>query len=369
MLALLGASNSGDLIEDAARSWRAKVGAEEGFRVQDAAGSKRKDGSKNGKNTTGCDWNEVSDGAGAVVGVECKSAGPVYDASQKRWYWTFQNIKAAEHKKRYFAILTPDGIAVFDASDLEVGTNGVKTDTCGGEITWNGPCGVTNAREALEHLLEKSDHLRIATLAYAAYAAILAVRTPAHYAFEGTPLAGISGSMRGLVGEAIVQNLATDLFGQPVTRPANTGLDLKGNERSASSATVDFLLGKDGLEIKTGTLCWDTSQRRWKVEFVGIKRIHHDRLVLVFHAPDGLHVIEHVGDFGWCETSGVVQVYAPAGTLKGKTVKPDSRYKKPASIAAHKKRSYELGDPAVATQNILKKFWLGGCPYITHIAF
>ena len=41
----------------------------------------------------------------------------------------------------------------------------------------------------------------------------------------------------------------------------------------------------------------------------------------------------------------------------------------PASIAAHKKRSYELGDPAVATQNILKKFWLGGCPYIAHIPF
>lgn len=76
MLALLGASNCGDLLEAVVRAWRVKVGRNKGFQVHDATGSKRKNGVENGQNSTGCDWNEVDDADGAVVRVECKSASP-----------------------------------------------------------------------------------------------------------------------------------------------------------------------------------------------------------------------------------------------------------------------------------------------------
>ena len=188
-------------------------------------------------------------------------------------------------------------------------------------------------------------------------------------AFEDTPLVGVrKNKMMGPYGEAIVEHFAKDLFfGKPITRPTDTGLGLKGNERNAQNTTVDFLLGDESLEIKTGTLYWNTSHACWTVKFRGTNRDLHDHLILVFHSPDGLHILEHVGDFGL--SNGTVQVSSPSGTLAGEPVKPNKKMTNPASIAAHKKRSYELGDPAVATQNILKKFWLGGCPYITHIAF
>ena len=67
---------------------------------------------------------------------------------------------------------------------------------------------------------------------------------------------------------------------------------------------------------------------------------------------------------------GVVQVSAPAGTLKGEEVKANKTNTNPATIKKHTERSLELGAPAVALQGIHKKFWLKGkCPYIAHIPF
>ena len=49
------------------------------------------------------------------------------------------------------------------------------------------------------------------------------------------------------------------------------------------------------------------------MHLAGIKRDLHDRLILVIHAPDGLHILLHAGDFGWSESDtsegvGCVQV-------------------------------------------------------------
>ena len=224
--------------------------------------------------------------------------------------------------------------------------------------------------------LEQYEHLLVVTLKYddIEYAELLKVRTPAHEAFEGTPLAKMSGCMRGLCVEDIVKYLAKDLFGQSVKRPADPGVDHKGNARGAHNATTDFVLGEFGLEVKVGTLKWDSSNGCWMVEFKGIKRLLHSLLILVIHSPDGLHVLLHAGDFGWSESTtpgqGKIQVRAPAGTLKGDGVKDNKTIKYQVAIDAHKKRSLELGTPAVALQCILKKFWLtGACPYLAHVPF
>lgn len=364
MVELLGASNAGDLIESVVRQWRQC----EDVQVRDAVGSKRKNGTNNGQNSTENDWREGKNGE---IRVECKSASLSYAAYWKRWKLMFANIKKGKYDKLYLAFATPNGIEVFDGTKQNVGTSGVKTNKEGGEIQWSGPNGVTSPRKALKRILKTYEHLCVATLAYSDFKELLSVRTPGHYALKGTPLADINRQMRGHVVEGIVQHFAPTLFnGAVLTRLKDPGLDCNGDMRNSSQSTADFLLGgKRPIEIKTGTLTWHTTHGCWAVVFKDIKRELHDHLILVFHAPNGLHVIEHVGDFMWCNTSKVVQVYAPFGTLAGETVKPDKRLTNPKTIAANAKRSFENGTPAVAAEKILKKFWLGGCPYIAHIAF
>jgi len=372
---LHGASNAGDIHESVGRAWRVREGRRLGFEVLDAAGSKRVDGKDNGWNTTEYDWLERP--AGAIEGpddvsVEWKSAGGCYATYDERWIWVYQNVKAKKHKNRYLSIAAPDGIRVFDGLEQSVSSDGV--------IRWCGPRDVTNARSALEYVLEKHEHLRVVTLRYGdpEYAELLKVRTPAHEAFEGTPLAKMSGCMRGLCVEDIVEHLAKDLFdGQSVERPVDPGVDHKGNPRHASNATTDFVLGGDRLEVKTGTLCWNSSDGHWAVQFEHIKRPLHNLLLFVIHAPDGLHFLLHKGDLlplYWSESTtpghGCVAVRAPPGTLKGHAVKDNKSLKYQVAIDAHNKRSLELGTPAVALQCILKKFWLkGACPYLAHVPF
>jgi len=375
MVELHGVSNAGDIHESVGRAWRVREGPLEGFEVLDAAGSKQTNGANNGWNTTEYDWLERPVGATEGpddVSVEWKSAGGCYATSLRLWVWVYSNVKVDNHKRRYLSIAAPDGIRVFDGSKLSVYSDG--------SIRWCGTVGVTNARSALEDVLEQYEHLRVVTLRYddPEYAELLKVRTPAHEAFEGTPLAKMSGQMRGLCVEDIVEHLAKDLFdGQSVERPVDPGVDHKGDPRNAHNATTDFVLCGDRLEVKTGTLYWNSDRGCWRVQFVGIKRSLHHLLLFVIHAPDGLHFLLHKGDLlplYWSESTtpgqGKVQVSAPVGTLKGHAVKEDKRIKYQVAIDAHNKRSLELGTPAVALQCILKKFWLeGACPYLLHVPF
>jgi len=375
MVELHGVSNAGDIHESVGRAWRAREGLLKGVEVLDAAGSKQTNGRDNGPSTTEYDWLERPVGATGEsddVRVEWKSAGGYYNTSSNYWVWAYQGVNVKKHENRYLSIAAPDGIRVFDGSGQSVSSAGV--------IAWYGKCGLTNARSALEYVLEQYEHLRVVTLRYddPEYAELLKVRTPAHEAFEGTPLAKMSGAMRGFCVEDIVKHLAKDLFdGQSVERPVDPGVDHKGDPRNSSNATTDFVLGGDRLEVKTGTLHWNSRNGHWAVLFMGIKRRLHNLLLFVIHAPDGLHFLLHKGDLlplYWSESTtpghGVVQVCAPPGTLKGHAVKDNKRIKHQVAIDAHNKRSLELGTPAVALQCILKKFWLvGACPYLAHVPF
>lgn len=349
MLAFILASNAPWIAEAAMKRW-CGIHCE----VSAAEITKRVNGTKRGKNSTKNDWNEKSK-RGAVVRSENKFTRGYYNKHLKRHQWMFQHIKENAHDKRYLGIAGTEGIVVFDGSNLKVGSSGKKTKSLGGVIEWNATRGVTNAHTALDQVISKKTEqgLYVTTIRYADpfYADLFAMRTPADAAFQGTPLHELSGQMCGLVVEAILQHVAPSVFGAPITRSKKIEKCRNGAKRGANSTSYDFDLLRFALEAKFSTMTWNKSQRRWEVQFQSIKFGKHKLLVLVLHAPDGLHIIAHKGGENGVGVHG-----------NGKAEKTEGKVIKMLAPA-------DMTDPEEAKEAILKKFWHGGCTYIGLVAF
>ena len=147
---------------------------------------------------------------------------------------------------------------------------------------------------------------------------------PTERIYASTPMSGLGQAQQG----KILQEWARKVLHQqnPLAQISDPqpGQCCNGNRRGRHQAEYDFLMGGRRVEVKSTRLVWDSTHRRWGVQFQAVKMSGAERneaafddLYLVIASPVGLHLIKHDLSTGVCKCGKAtalighrVQVYA-----------------------------------------------------------
>jgi hypothetical protein len=116
------------------------------------------------------------------------------------------------------------------------------------------------------------------------------------YAKRGTPLAGKSTALRGAIAEVVVKKVLIEM-GKDVRAPdasdcVNGQARRKGNER------YDLLVDGAKVEVKNARMTFGPLRQMWMLQFAGVKKSDHQKLILCFEGFDGMRVYDW-GDKGY----------------------------------------------------------------------
>lgn len=114
-------------------------------------------------------------------------------------------------------------------------------------------------------------------------------------AYNGIPLAQISGQRRGKVLEKWVRQVLQERDPNRVIEDAVPGNRSNGAQRSPCQTKIDFLDDGRKVEVKSSRLRFHENRSRWELNFQNIKLqlSIFDDLYLVLFSPKWFHLVKH----------------------------------------------------------------------------
>jgi hypothetical protein len=146
-LADVSPQKRGDILEGVVRRHDERTSPDAIF--ADPAESLSVNGRKRGRNTRKYDY--LRD----AVRVEVKASILCWNTHMIRWELKFLKVKREEHDELRLAVYLPDGIRIFVHRGAHYTTQGVATESLGGQIQVSGPRHEEDWRVAFESMLPK----------------------------------------------------------------------------------------------------------------------------------------------------------------------------------------------------------------------
>ncbi|CAK9043122.1 unnamed protein product [Durusdinium trenchii] len=240
--------------------------------------------------------------------VKCRSAQMSWNRAMMRWRVLFPKVKLprsgfwdeAAFDDLYLTIFSPNSLHIIK-HDLQTGvsTVGKQTESHGHQISVQGTRGQECWQTARHHILNRfltkgcelvsSVDLSAVEVSNWLTQQIEGLRAPQDLAYQGVPLNYMAPQLRGLR----IQAAAFEV--DQILHP-NCSF-------SRSCSDIDWFRGAVRVELKSGQMCYNKVQRRWRCSFQNIKcecqaaRDHDlfDELWLAIYSPLGIHNLKHPG--------------------------------------------------------------------------
>jgi len=175
------------------------------------------------------------------------------------------------------------------------------------------------------------------------YSEIMEYRTAGDKFYEGKPLMDIGTKARGDAVELIVRRHdKRDCHPDAIFLHAQDSLCSNGARRGSNATNNDYDRQlsdepnvKKNVEVKSAIMCYDITNKEWKVEFQEIKPWLHNELRLALVLDDGVHIFV---------------------------------FKGPVPNAGRKKFSSRIQEPHAAGRALLERM-SKKCTFVGHVAF
>ena len=123
---------------------------------------------------------------------------------------------------------------------------------------------------------------------------------PTEKVYTNTPVAALGQTQQGKLLQEWAKTVLQEKYPEIEISDPEPGRCSNGSERGVYRAEYDFLMGGRRVEIKSARMAWNSTRRRWNVQFVRVKLPFGERtesvfddLYLVVLSPKGLHLIKH----------------------------------------------------------------------------
>jgi hypothetical protein len=353
-LAAKSSTLRGAIVEEVVKRFYAQ---ELGADVCDAEASTCVNGTARGKGSERYDFQARStNGDGVITNrrVEVKNARMAYNQSLRRWMLLFEAVKVAEHDELVLSFEGFDGLRLYKWKGGNMSTAGKRTVASGNLIhvcaSRSQPDPVAAHEQLVREMAERNDLVKFVAYANPDYTDLWTMTTRTTSVYETVPMGPLSCKVRGVMIENVVRafmsrhHTITDAPGSSC---------VNGAARGKNSATCDFLIDGERTEVKSSLLVWNKHHKGFLLHFSKIKPELHDRLLLAWMTPDGIHIFEHDG------VSGM--------STNGKSTEATG---KKIHMRAHGGRTgYTV--PSAAERFLLKQFawWGPRNKYVAFIAF
>ena len=137
-------------------------------------------------------------------------------------------------------------------------------------------------------------YMALRTFSAAEYASILERRSVTATTFANLPLAEMPGAPRGRLLTTLAREVDAALHPGALFEEAEAGRDVNGKRRGQNMAPYDWQRDGQRVACKSSQLVWDTSRRRWKLQFKNVKlggegtEAAFDELLLAAYTPRGI---------------------------------------------------------------------------------
>ena len=348
---LLGLASCGNIVENAVKRFFSSS-----FEVRDANRGFRVNGDRRSASTSENDFILVQNNIDRRA--EVKSALLHWNNAKGCWRIQFEKIKPKLHDVLILVVIDVDRLHIFQRNaNCTTGntSSGVSTDSNGHQIGMEAPTSAPEFSDAMKHvcksLEEQGELLGCVKFDDESYKDIFAARTPADRAYANIPFAGLHGSTRGDVAEAVgrlVHSRHLPKYHSVIDAASGTRCDGRALGRNNTSHDFGVQLPNDEalkIEMKSCMLCYE--RNTWVAQFEHVKFDEFDILLLALTTPRAIHVINY-------DTTR-----KPFVSTNGKSVTGDDIQVYGRSHA----------DILTSADDILKKLTLCGCEYLYRIDF
>ena len=229
--------------------------------------------------------------------VEVKSSQLLWNRHKKRWVAQWHAIKRVEYDILLLLLYTPVGVHLYiHDHTYGVSTRGKSQHARGGVVMVCGTCNEPSISAATDAIRAKLVSMHYATIGFSEFEDLVTTTTT-HDAYDGVPLATHSSKARGDILERVAQRVMEKTMGETACDPPS-GVCVNGAKRGRSSATYDFMIAGQRVEVKSSQLSWNSRMKRWSAQWQDIKRVEYDDLLLVLYTPVGVHLFLHDHTYG-----------------------------------------------------------------------
>jgi hypothetical protein len=311
----------GAIVEEVVKRFYAQ---ELGADVFDAEASTCVNGNARGKGSERYDFQTRSTNGNGVITdrrVEVKNARMAFRKSQRMWTLKFDAVKMAEHDELVLSFEGFDGLRLYKWKGGNMATQGKCTEAQGNCIcvcaSRSQPDPVAAHAQLVREMAERNDLVKFVAYADPGYTDLWTRTTRTASVYETVPMGTLSYKARG----AMIENVVRAFMCRHHTITDAPGSSrVNGTARGKNTTTCDFLMDGERTEVKSSLLLWDKCRKGFKLQFSKIKPELHDRLLLAWMTPDGIHIFEHDGVSGM-STSGTstkamgknIYMFAPGG--------------------------------------------------------
>ena len=348
---LLGVASCGNIVQNAVKQFLSSS-----FEVRDANRGVCVNGALRSANASENDFILVQNDIDRRG--EVKSALLCWCNIKGHWCIHFVNVKPDLHDVLILVVVDVDRLHIFQRdANCTTGNSsaGVRTDSKGHIIFKRATVSAPEFSDAMKHICksleEQGKLLGCVKFDDESYKDIFAARTAADRAYANIPFAGLHGSTRGDVAEAVGRLVHSRYLPKyHYVIDAASGTCCNGAARGRKRTSHDFEVQLPDyealkIEMKSALLC--LADDTWIAHFEDVKFDEFDVLLLTLTTPRAIHVIKY----------NVKR--KPFVTTNGKSVSGDEI----------QVRGRANADILTSADDILKKLTLRGCDYLYRIDF
>ena len=236
---------------------------------------------------------------GAVQKGEHKLARISYVPARRCWSCVWSQLKLDLSDIVLLTIEALDGLHVFQwdkEAQPGISRDGKMTASNGGQVVVVGSRGTTNPDEATSEIVQKMKKVGntyLGKIPYTdeSYRDLFLRNTKGGKEYADVPMGTLTCTTRGNALDRVAQAVLARWLGATIA-PAPASTNCRGGKVGAHSTEADFLCNEQRAEHKMSILCWDVANRRWKLQFAGIRHGLFDVLYLSMYTPRGIHIFE-----------------------------------------------------------------------------
>ena len=267
--------------------------------------------------------------------VEVKSALLTFNKRHCKWLYYVQGVKLVRWSaegtlgqafdRLLLCLATPQQLRIYEHDLLFcVSRRGRVTQTQGFDINLCGPRGIYDWECADQTMQGKLEHAgngccRLATFPLSEVAPAFGrwqqEAQLQRHAYVDVPLADASEKLRGQCLEAVVREIAQELFPASLVSAPPPSQCCNGRATDPGQRQCDWVQHGRRVECKSAKQHWDRHNECWRFRFSGVKLADHisgsacfDELILAFYCPQGLYVFRHDGALGLARNGVATQV-------------------------------------------------------------
>ena len=259
----------------------------------------RVNGAKRGETQSTHDF--VIKEGGEEKRMEVKNSRMVYTPGDQTWKLNFKNVKKENHDSLVLSFEGYDSLRFYKWDGMTgYSTTGKSEESTGGQVaicaSWHQPSFEDAHKQLVYKMRSNFEFLGKVSFTRPSYNDIFSMSTIGEDAYEGAPLASLSGCARGKALERLVR-CVLEKTGEK-TEEAEGGRDCSGCKLGKDKTTSDFKVGGKRGEAKSSIMGWNKHMRRFEIKFCNVKSSLHDRLFLAFMTPSCVHIFEYYGERG-----------------------------------------------------------------------